>query len=147
MIQRKMYLSVIVCSIISIANIASAVPKKVSKTITSNNGEYVIVLFKDKKTFKPTHFQGQEVIVYAKSGCDYCIKALDLLNKRQIPYYVYGIPHTGDLVEKRWAEMGLPEDTTCPQIFIDGKRIGGASDLEKLLKQKDAELENKKGKK
>jgi glutaredoxin 3 len=70
------------------------------------------------------------VEIYTKFFCSYCARAKRLLDSKQVPYEEYDITMGG---EKR-AEMlqrSLGRQTV-PQIFIDGRHIGGSDDLAAL---------------
>jgi len=57
--------------------------------------------------------------------CPFCVRAKKLFDKKEVNYE--DIPATGP--EKR-AEMNKRSGrNTFPQIFIDGKHIGGCDDL------------------
>lgn len=66
-------------------------------------------------------------IVYCTSTCPYCIMALRLLDKRNIPYkkiIIDGKPHMWDEILEKTGR------NTVPQIFINGIHIGGFDDLQ-----------------
>lgn len=66
-----------------------------------------------------------KVEIYTKFMCPFCIRATGLFKKKGVDYT--DIPATGK--EKR-AEMNARSGrNTFPQIFIDGKHIGGCDDL------------------
>jgi len=71
-----------------------------------------------------------EVKVYTTDYCPYCKKAKALLTALQIPYEEIDVTHDAALRDKL-VEMSEGR-TTVPQIFIDGKPIGGFTDLERL---------------
>lgn len=63
-------------------------------------------------------------------GCRFCIKAMDLLNQRGIPYntvYNHQAPAADGEVSTRF------DYHTYPKIFLNGEFIGGYSNLEKKL--------------
>lgn len=69
------------------------------------------------------------VQVYVTTYCPYCVRAKALLDKRGIPYETIDVG--GDDAKRKW----LADTTgrrTVPQIFIDGKAIGGCDDLHDL---------------
>ncbi len=69
-----------------------------------------------------------KVEMYSKYMCPYCIRAKALLEGKGVK--VIDIPATGK--EKR-AEMNKRSGrNTFPQIFIDGKHVGGSDDLAAL---------------
>ena len=68
-----------------------------------------------------------QVEIYTKWGCPYCVSAKALLDRKGVAYVEYDVTMGG---EKR-AEMLARSNgrTTVPQIFIDGRHIGGSDDL------------------
>ena len=69
------------------------------------------------------------VIIYSKDNCPYCVKAKMLLQKKGFDFEEIKI--TSDkLKEEMIAKSG--GRMTVPQIFIDGKHIGGCDDLYEL---------------
>ncbi len=77
------------------------------------------------------------VTVYSTASCPICVKAKFLLNKWNINFSEVAID-TGDsgLKDFREATHGA---RTVPQILIDGKLIGGFSELTEL--HMDGELD------
>lgn len=67
------------------------------------------------------------VEIYTKGFCPYCSRALALLRAKGAAFEEYDITMGGP---KR-AEMlaRAPGHTTVPQIFIDGRHIGGCDDM------------------
>jgi glutaredoxin 3 len=67
------------------------------------------------------------VEIYTKWGCPYCFRAKALLEDKGAAFVEYDVTMGGP---KR-AEMvaRAPGATTVPQIFIDGRLIGGCDDL------------------
>ena len=67
------------------------------------------------------------VEIYTKGFCPYCSRALALLQAKGAAFEEYDISMGGP---KR-AEMlaRVPGHTTVPQIFIDGRHIGGCDDM------------------
>lgn len=76
------------------------------------------------------------VIVYSTKFCGYCQRAKQLLERKKIPYTEIDVTNDTALREKMEAESGR---RTVPQIFIDGKHIGGCDDLFEL--DKNGELD------
>lgn len=77
-----------------------------------------------------------EVVIYTKSWCGYCHAAKRLLDQLKMPYEEVDV--TSD--QERYREMVDRADgrTTVPQIFIDGRGIGGYTDLYRLLQRSTA---------
>ena len=67
------------------------------------------------------------VEIYTKAGCPYCSRARRLLDDKGVDYQDYDITLGGS----GRAEMLSRSNgaTTVPQIFIDGRHIGGSDDL------------------
>jgi glutaredoxin 3 len=82
--------------------------------------------------------------IWTKMVCPYCVKAKQILTQLNIPYDEYIIsagmgesaPATNQYYvtrEQLWER--LPTAKTVPQIWIDGKLIGGCDQLEAQVKQ------------
>ncbi len=72
-----------------------------------------------------------EVIVYSKANCPYCDRAKQLLESKKVSYQEIRI----DLQPQYRDEMvNRSGRRTVPQIFIDGKPIGGFDDMAALEK-------------
>jgi glutaredoxin 3 len=70
------------------------------------------------------------VEIYTKAFCSYCARAKHLLDEKGAAYEEFDITFGGD----RRAEMLSRANgrTTVPQIFIDGRHVGGSDDLQAL---------------
>ena len=69
------------------------------------------------------------VKVYTRKWCGYCTAAERLLNEKGVPFENQDC--SNDQETRRWLVTATGQ-TTVPQIFIDGKSIGGFSELEAL---------------
>jgi glutaredoxin 3 len=70
------------------------------------------------------------VEIYTKFGCPYCARAKALLGQKGIAYEEYEI---NSLPGKRDEMMERSNGRhTVPQIFIDGRHVGGSDDLAEL---------------
>lgn len=69
------------------------------------------------------------VSLFTKPGCPYCAKAKALLKDKGISYeeIILGRDATSTSL------MAVTGVGTVPQVYMDGKRIGGSDDLEKYL--------------
>ncbi|SER33062.1 glutaredoxin 3 [Faunimonas pinastri] len=67
-----------------------------------------------------------EVIIYTRQGCGYCSAAKRLLGQKGAKYQEFDATVTPD---KRAEMIQRSGRSTFPQIFIDGKHIGGCDDL------------------
>lgn len=71
-----------------------------------------------------------KVEIYTKAFCGYCMRAKSLLQSKGADFEEYDItlggPRRAEMLER------APGRTTVPQIFIDGRHIGGSDDLAAL---------------
>ncbi len=67
-----------------------------------------------------------EVIMYSTRFCPYCMRARRLLKNKGVDYKEISVSGDGAI----WAEMEQRSGrNTVPQIFIDGKSVGGFDDI------------------
>lgn len=76
------------------------------------------------------------VEIYTKAFCGYCWRARELLEAKGIEFEEYAIDGGGPKREEMIQRSN--GRTTVPQIFIDGRHIGGCSDL--LALERDGRL-------
>jgi glutaredoxin 3 len=69
--------------------------------------------------------------IYTSRTCGYCYAAKSLLHEHGLAYTEVDVTFDA---EKRREMMERSKQRTVPQIFIDGKPIGGYRDLVGLLK-------------
>ena len=69
------------------------------------------------------------VKMYTRKWCGYCTAAENLLDAKGVRYEQ--IDCTGDHATRAWLVKATGR-STVPQIFIDGKPIGGYDDLRAL---------------
>ena len=71
-----------------------------------------------------------KVEIYTKAYCPYCTRAMALLAAKGVSPQEYDIslggPQRQEMIQRANGR------TTVPQIFIDGKHIGGSDDLAAL---------------
>ena len=70
------------------------------------------------------------VEIYTKFMCPYCARAKKLLESKGVDYEETEISMGGEKREEMIQRAG--GRTTVPQIFIDGRHIGGSDDLAEL---------------
>ena len=67
------------------------------------------------------------VEIYTKMTCGFCIRAKRLLEMKKIAYEEYAVDFGGakktEMVERAGGRM------TVPQIFINGRHVGGCDEL------------------
>ena len=73
------------------------------------------------------------VEIYTKAFCPYCSRAMRLLTEKGVTPTEYDITYGG----AQRAEMiqRASGRTTVPQVFVDGRHIGGSDDLAALDRQ------------
>jgi len=69
------------------------------------------------------------VEIYTTSMCPYCVRAKRLLDERGIAYEEIDVSESDDVREDAIRRSGR---RTVPQIFIDGRAIGGYEELAAL---------------
>ena len=70
-----------------------------------------------------------EVKIYTREGCGYCTAAIRLLRSKGVDFQ--HIDATGDPETRRWL-VEVSGQATVPQIFIDGRSVGGYTDIRAL---------------
>ncbi len=71
----------------------------------------------------------KSIAIYTRNGCEYCHEAKELLKKQGYTYEEHILNE--DYSVKTL--VALSGTTKVPQIFMNGKHIGGAEELKKLL--------------
>jgi glutaredoxin 3 len=71
-----------------------------------------------------------KVEIYTKMMCGFCHRAKTLLEMKKVAYEEYAVdfggPKKAEMVERAGGRM------TVPQIFIDGRHVGGCDELMSL---------------
>ena len=71
-----------------------------------------------------------KIEIYTKFMCPYCARAIALLKRKSAAFEEYDItlggPQRDTMIQRANGR------TTVPQIFIDGRHIGGSDDLAAL---------------
>jgi len=70
------------------------------------------------------------VTIYTRRWCGYCTGALRLLTQKDVAFEE--IDTTGNHELRRWLARNAGGRTTVPQIFIDGRSIGGYDELAEM---------------
>ena len=68
-----------------------------------------------------------KVEIYTKMTCGFCLRAKKLLEIKKVPFEEYAVDFGGEKRTEMLQRSG--GRSTVPQIFIDGKHIGGCDDL------------------
>ena len=72
----------------------------------------------------------KEIIIYSRATCPFCIQAKNLLQAKNVSYQDIDIEQ--DLEKKEEMIKRADGKSSVPQIFVDGKLIGGCDDLYEL---------------
>ena len=78
----------------------------------------------------PTATKPASVSILTKPGCPHCHRAKDLLDEHGVGYEEIEVGKNGLSYSVIKAISG---ESTTPQVYIDGKHIGGADELEAWL--------------
>jgi glutaredoxin 3 len=74
-----------------------------------------------------------KVEMYLKTSCPYCLRARQLLDSKGVAHEDFVVDMGGP--KKQEMVQRASGRTTVPQIFIDGRHIGGCDDLMALDRQ------------
>lgn len=68
----------------------------------------------------------KKVAIYTTQYCPYCLSAKKFLKSKDVPFEEIDVTED-DAMRQKLVEMTGQE--TIPQIFVDGRSIGGYTDL------------------
>ncbi|PMH72940.1 glutaredoxin domain-containing protein [Vibrio cyclitrophicus] len=78
-------------------------------------------------------------IVYGKATCPFCVKAKQMLDEAGVEYTYHDVVKDSAalyrMIPEVKAHIGEKTPVTVPQIWLDGKYIGGADNLEAWMKE------------
>ena len=74
----------------------------------------------------------KEIVIYTWSTCPYCINAKRLLRENNMKYIEKEVVKNKKYLQEMKRKTG--GQTSVPQIFIDGKHMGGFTELQTYLK-------------
>src|SRR5215203_1086735 len=70
-----------------------------------------------------------EVIIYRTPSCAYCVMVHRLLESKGVPFVEVDV--SADPAKRRWLQ-DVTQRRTVPQVFINGKPVGGFDDVARL---------------
>lgn len=75
-----------------------------------------------------------KAVLYSKENCMYCVLAKSLLEDKGIEFEEIDAPtHLNEMMDAIKAAGSQPP-RTVPQIFLEGRHIGGYSELARLFR-------------
>jgi glutaredoxin 3 len=72
------------------------------------------------------------VVIYTRQFCSYCSAAKSLLAKKGVDFVEHDATGNAELRAEMIDKSGR---STFPQIFIDGRHVGGSDDLHALERE------------
>jgi glutaredoxin 3 len=72
-----------------------------------------------------------KVQIYSKRQCPYCVRAKGLLDRKGVPYEEIDVEN--DDAKRAWLVEATGQ-RTVPQVFVDGRSLGGFTDIDALDK-------------
>jgi glutaredoxin 3 len=70
------------------------------------------------------------VVIYTREFCGYCARAKSLLESKGVDYVEHNATYSPEMRQEMIAEANGA--STFPQIFINGKHVGGCDDIHAL---------------
>lgn len=81
------------------------------------------------------HKNSNDIEIFTIPTCPFCQKAKALLADNYLDFNEYDISHNEEELRQKLGEaFGIEGRVTVPQIVINGKHIGGYSDLKEIVK-------------
>ncbi|MBV9892414.1 MAG: glutathione S-transferase N-terminal domain-containing protein [Rhizobacter sp.] len=74
----------------------------------------------------------EQVAILTREGCSFCAQAKKMLSEAGIDYAEIPLPHT----IRSKALGAIAKAQTVPQVFVDGRLIGGSEALQKFLSER-----------
>ena len=68
-----------------------------------------------------------DIVVYTTRTCSYCGRVKQLLTRLGLPFQEVDVSFDDD--KREWLVTATGGQTTVPQVFIDGRSVGGYTDL------------------
>lgn len=79
----------------------------------------------------------EQVTIYGRSSCGFCIRAKDLCESMQVPYTWIDMMEKGISKADIGDKIGKPVHTV-PQIFVGQQHIGGFDDFYAYVREHEA---------
>ncbi|CED71657.1 glutaredoxin domain-containing protein [Aliivibrio wodanis] len=88
-------------------------------------------------------FDTAQTIVFSKTVCPFCVKAKTILDDKNIEYKVLTLDvdlNKDEMVALIQEKEGIVVNTV-PQIYLDGKYIGGHDDLVAFFERQETDID------
>ena len=72
-----------------------------------------------------------QIAILTRDGCTFCAKAKQMLSEAGLDYAELPLPHT----IRSKALGAIAKAQTVPQVFINGRLIGGSEELDRYLRE------------
>ncbi|XVF17973.1 hypothetical protein REPUB_Repub10bG0171400 [Reevesia pubescens] len=70
-----------------------------------------------------------KIVIFSKSYCPYCFRAKRIFSELKENPYVVELDLRDDGAQLQYVLLDLVGRSTVPQMFVNGKHIGGSDDL------------------
>jgi len=88
----------------------------------------------DANDFTDGLIKDNKVMIFSKSYCPFCKKVKEIFNTINVPYFAYELDLEANGAEIQAYLVDKTSQKTVPNVFINGKHLGGASDTESAFK-------------
>ncbi|XP_076887780.1 glutaredoxin-C3-like [Bidens hawaiensis] len=85
---------------------------------------------KSPSAFVQTVIYSNKIVIFSKSYCPFCRRAKGVFSELKEQPYVVELDHQDDGYKIQDVLLDLVGCRTVPQIFVNGKHVGGADDLD-----------------
>ncbi|KAI3704529.1 hypothetical protein L1987_74752 [Smallanthus sonchifolius] len=89
-----------------------------------------VVASKSPSAFVQTAIYSNKIVIFSKSYCPHCRRAKRVFSELKEQPYVVELDLRDDGYKIQDVLLDLVGRRTVPQIFVNGKHVGGADDLE-----------------
>ncbi|GAV72189.1 Glutaredoxin domain-containing protein [Cephalotus follicularis] len=70
-----------------------------------------------------------KIVIFSKSYCPYCLRAKHIFSELHVKPFVVELDLRDDGGQIHYVLLDLVGRNTVPQVFVNGKHIGGSDDL------------------
>ena len=106
----------------------------VATTTTSPRSAIRMMSTASPMDFAKSEIADNKVVVFSKSYCPFCLSTKNLLNDKGVEYALYELNQMDGGDDIQDALLEISGQRTVPNVFINGKHVGGNSDLQDAAK-------------